>query len=558
MTAVPLDESKAAQARPRLRRASFEGSAREWDALCARFDDFTVNQSYAWGEGRRSDGWAVRRDLWVDESGEVCAAATVLRKRIYGLPLTYISRGPLVVQSGLPFPAVEARFAACIAGYRLGLRWGELLVCAVYPTAAEIGPEAIRRAGLLPLFPAHGELKYSSLVRLVERDALVHGASSDWRKLYRRSEGLLERVRESSSVEDLLRARALVARLERHKGFATTLSPGLLRAFGEARSRVFYLENERGEMVAALMLAIAGRRASRMMAGVAPDETRRHKGIGRVLEVAASRWAFDAGAASYDLEGMSPRNPGVTNFKIGMRGEPFMPHGTFAASRPAFLAALLSWARRRPWEEAAAAWRSSKAYFLGLAIRRLSGGRIAWRTIKLYRLELGGRAGPPVHPEVRPVFFDGFDRRNFQHQLGTVRALWSDFAGLRRGEKECCVLVGKEGFAVAYGFFYGRRLPLPEIGAELPLGESEAYISQCYVLPDYRGRGLYRQLLGQICAELGRRGVRAVLIASDAANRFSVRGIESAGFVETHRVAYRRIASWRIARWTSMRRASSG
>lgn len=544
-----LGKSARAQAALLFRRVPFHGSAQQWDELCARFDDFTVNQSYAWGEGRRSDGWDVRRDLWLDESGELCAAATVLRKRVYGVPLTYISRGPLVVQSGLPPSVAEARFAACTAAYRRGLRPGEVLVCAVYQTAAEIAPDAVHQAGLRPLFPAYGELKFSSLVRLDEPDALVRGASSDWRKLYRRSEGLLGRVRESSTVEDFLRARALVARLEAHKGFTTTLSPGLLRAFGEARSQLFYLENERGEMAAALMLAIAGRRASRLMAGVAPDETREHKGIGRVLEVAASRWAFSAGASWYDLEGMSPRNPGVTNFKVGMRGEAFMPHGTFAASRPAFLAAILSWAKRRPWREAIAAWRSSKSYFLGLAIRSLTGGRIAWRTIKIYRLELGERPEAPVRSEVRPVFFDGFDRRDFHHRLGTLRTLWRDFSELRRGEKECCVLLGKEGFAVAYGFFYGRRLPLPEIGAEFALPAGEAYISQCYVLPDYRGRRLYPHLLEQIGVELGRRGVRVVRIASDAANRSSIRGIERAGFVESHRAAYRRIGSWRVVRW---------
>ncbi len=549
MKREPLKAAPEGEAPPLLRRVPFEGTGREWDELCARFDDFTVNQSHAWGEGRRSDGWAVRRDLWLDPAGEICAAATALRKRLYGLPLTYISRGPLVVQSGLASSTIEARFVACIAAYRRALRRGEVLVCAVYQTAAEVGPDAIRSAGLRPLFPPHGELKFSALVRLDERDALLRGASSDWRKLFRRSEGLLGRIRESSDVEDFLRARALVARLEEHKGFTTALTPGLLRAFGKARSRIFLIENDRDEIMAALMLAIAGRRASRMMAGVAPDEAREHKGIGRVLEVAASRWAFDAGAWWYDLEGLSPRNPGVTNFKIGMRGEPFMPHGTLAASRPPFLAALLSWAKRRPWQEAVAAWRASKTYFLGLAIRRASAGRIVWRTIKLYRLELNGSAEARPQDDVRPVFLDQFDRRHFHHRLGTVRSLWTDCQGLRRGEKECCVLVGKEGFALAYGFFSTRRLPLPEIGAEYPLGADEAYISQCYVLPTYRGRGLYPRLLEQIGAELVRRGFRAVLIASDAANRPSIRGIERAGFVESRRVVYRRLGPWRSVRW---------
>ena len=533
-----------------LKRVDFQGSWEEWDILGSGFSDFTMNQSYAWGEGRKADGWSVSRDLWLGESGEVAGMATALRMRVRGVRLLYISRGPVVFRNGISPEVVEAGFEACISGYRASLRWGEVFVCVVYPSPGQISPDAIRESGLLPLFPASGEYDFSAIVHLKERDSLLQGASSNWRKLFRRSKALLDEVRSSDGTAMFLNARDLVAQLEEKKGFTTTLTPALIRAVARTRARLFYLESESGQMVAALLIALCGRRASRFLAGVAPGEARKHPGIGRVLEVAASRWAFDSGVYEYDLEGIGLRNPGVSDFKKGMRGHMFAISGTHVVSRPAILAQAYSALKRRQWSQARDIWRISKTYFGQLYLRRLSGRRLVWEGLRLYRRNLAEKLPAQQRPGYTLVCMDRFDRSAFEYRLSTVRHLWPRLLRLEPEVLEFCAVIDKEGLAAAYAFLAWKRAIIPEIDSEVPLKDGEVYIMDGYVLPEHRGQRLHSYMLDQICARLRRRGFRAALGAVNPANIPPRRNIERAGFVPAQDARFRKIGRWSSVRWT--------
>ena len=285
-----------------------------------------------------------------------------------------------------------------------------------------------------------------------------------------------------------------------------------------------------------------------LLTAVAAGETRTHPGIGRVLEVAVVRWAFEAGLREYDLEGLDPGQRGVWDFKTGMRGRLFASAGLHAASRPGLLAAALSYYRRRGWETPWLLWRSSRLYFLQSVVRRLTRGRLDKRTMLLYARPLEG-APPAGRPGFTVLVVDRFEREAFRYRLSTVRELWERAADVAPAERECVVLLGPDGYAAGYGFLGWRKAALPEIGATLDLPAEEAFISDCLILPEFRGKKLYAYLLDQMCAHARRRGATRVRIAVDAGNVPSVRGIEAAGFVREREAAYRRARSAREVRW---------
>jgi len=528
-----------------LTQVDFRGTREQWDAMCGEFSDFTVNQSYAWGEGRRPEGWSVARDVWQNGEGQVVAAATALRKRERGVRIVYLSRGPLVMRTGLPATEIERRFKLCIDGYRRRLKWGEVLVGEIYQSGAEISPPSLREAGLWPLFPTPGARAFSSLVQLNHNDALLAGASSNWRKLFRRSQELLDEVVSSSDPQQLLRARTLVARIEEEKNFRTTLTSELLGEVAASTTRLFYVEDDAGNMSAALLVAIRGSRASRLLAAVAPDEIRRHPGVGRVLEVSASRWAHDAGAKVYDLEGLSPRGSGVSDFKLGMRGELFTPGGLHAASRPAFLAAAYSLIKRRAWQTTLNTWRVSKAYFLQATSRRLTRGRTAWQRIRIYSRDMTARRTPEVRREVTTIILDRFDRGHFRHTLSSVPELWQHCQDLEPNVKECCVVVGKGGFALGYCFINWKGVPISELEVVFRLNDGEAYIYNGLVIPESRGMKLYPYILDQACLHARKHGAHTAIGVAHVGNAAALRGMEKVDFKFRREAKLVKLPGWK-------------
>lgn len=180
---------------------------------------------------------------------------------------------------------------------------------------------------------------------------------------------------------------------------------------------------------------------------------------------------------------------------------------------------------------------------------RLSGGRLALSRMRIYCRNLDENSAGEARPGFTLACLDHFDPQEFGYRLSTVRELWTDCMDLRPGSKECYVLFGKFGYAVGYGLVNWKQAALPEIETEFPVCEHEIYISNCYIIPESRGQKLYSYLLLQICGHARRRGARAATIAVNAANRPSVRGIESAGFVLKNEAVWIRVGRWRSLRW---------
>lgn len=77
-----------------------------------------------------------------------------------------------------------------------------------------------------------------------------------------------------------------------------------------------------------------------------------------------------------------------------------------------------------------------------------------------------------------------------------------------------------------------------EIAASIRPGEGEAYIWDCRTAPPFRRRGFYGDLLTQILADLGRRGLGRVWIATLERPSGGSRGVQRAGFHPVLRIRH--------------------
>ena len=109
-----------------------------------------------------------------------------------------------------------------------------------------------------------------------------------------------------------------------------------------------------------------------------------------------------------------------------------------------------------------------------------------------------------------------------------------------RAGARVCVLAENESI-LAYVWFHRPYHDEGDLGVRFALSAGELWLFDAMVRADQRGRGLYPTLLKGAASDLGREGVRRILIAVDIANRNSLRahgavGAEPVGVVSSLRV----------------------
>ncbi len=110
----------------------------------------------------------------------------------------------------------------------------------------------------------------------------------------------------------------------------------------------------------------------------------------------------------------------------------------------------------------------------------------------------------------------------------------------------------KEPSGEGYMAFYGEKIAgyawitykefyMDELNYAYPLREDEFFIYDCFVSPEFRGRGIYPAMLQAILRDYRVEGAyRRACIGVSSANRGSRRGVIKAGFREYSRITYRR------------------
>ncbi|MGH2687700.1 MAG: GNAT family N-acetyltransferase [Actinomycetota bacterium] len=101
----------------------------------------------------------------------------------------------------------------------------------------------------------------------------------------------------------------------------------------------------------------------------------------------------------------------------------------------------------------------------------------------------------------------------------------------------------REGRFACYGWVSTGSGCIGELEREFRLAQSEAYVWDCFTIPEHRRLGLYSALLSHIARTLRLEGMARLWIGTARANTASIRGFEAAGFAAVLEVLYVRAGS---------------
>lgn len=170
------------------------------------------------------------------------------------------------------------------------------------------------------------------------------------------------------------------------------------------------------------------------------------------------------------------------------------------------------------------------------------GVAFGYSRVCLWGISLPAEPRPDVGIACRPVDSSEADA------LATVMAMPQDAVLARQTWSRCYAgQVGDE--VLTSGWVSEVDTWVGEIAATIRPGEGEAYIWDCRTAPLFRRRGFYRDLLTQVMADLGRRGLGRAWIATLERTSGGYRGVKRAGFHPVLRIRYVQLGPlrwWRV------------
>lgn len=270
-----------------------------WDRFVQHHPSAHLLQTSGWGALKSRFGWRSEIITLSSASTSVEAGAQVLYRRVAGLTMAYVPRGPLTDWNdpSLTGALIEALIAAC-------RRQGALFL-KVEPELPDTGANRARLAsyGLRPS-PQTVQPPSSIVVDLCgDEDQILQRMKSKWRYNIRLAERRGVTVR-CAARGDLSVFNELMHTTGTRDGFAVH-SPGYYMAAFDLLTpdqAAFLLAEYEGEPVAALVVAITGQTAWYLWG--ASGERERNRMPNHALQWAAMRWARERGATRYDLWGI--------------------------------------------------------------------------------------------------------------------------------------------------------------------------------------------------------------------------------------------------------------
>ncbi|MDQ6770848.1 MAG: bifunctional aminotransferase class I/II-fold pyridoxal phosphate-dependent enzyme/GNAT family N-acetyltransferase [Gemmatimonadota bacterium] len=300
-------------------RAEWDGASRvQWQQWFARSERSNLLQSWAYGEAKaETSNWRVTRGVFFRHDEEL-ALVQVLRRRVGGIVMTRINRGPLLLKPLLDY---EER-----AIWRELARFGKLHRGSVLSAA----PELMLSGASLFLMDELGFRQFSPLswesvwVDLdVALNVLRARIEGKWRNMLSASEktGMsLEVSADDESFEWLI---AHYQGLMQEKGF-TGPSPELLASLRQnlrdSDQLIVLRAVHGGEAVAAIALALHGTSATYLLGwnGTAGRKLKANQYLLWQAIIHLQR----SGLRWLDLGGISEeQTPGIADFKLGLGGE---------------------------------------------------------------------------------------------------------------------------------------------------------------------------------------------------------------------------------------------
>ncbi len=274
-------------------------TAAAWDCFVEQHPDAHLLQSSQWAALKSRFGWHQELITVADDAGSIRAGALLLYRRVAGLTMAYVPRGPLVDWQDAH---TTTRLLAAI-DHACRLRGAAFLK--IEPSL----PATPSNHALLATYgfqPSPQTVQPPSTILLDIRGdeaALLNGMKSKWRYNIRLAERRGITVRTATRA-DLPAFHALMQATGSRDGFAVHSADYYAAAFDlfTPERAAFLLAEYEGEVVAALVVACLGPTAIYLWG--ASGDRERQRMPNHALQWAALRWARERGATHYDFWGI--------------------------------------------------------------------------------------------------------------------------------------------------------------------------------------------------------------------------------------------------------------
>ena len=319
--------------------------ARAWDNALLALPNPHILQSWAWGEFKIRHGWRATRLLF-KEGGETVAAASVLRRKLPGLPVSilYVPKGPALDwhRAGMAEQVVQELASLARRERALFIKIDpDIHYSADVP---DFSPRPAQATGTGEMLRSQGwrasaeQIQFRNTLLIdLERseDELLAGMKQKTRynvRLAARRGVSVRSIGAGSSLAERDAALSLFYQLYaetgRRDGFIIRPPEYYRDAWGsfvEGGFAQLFLAEFEGEALAGLMLFVFGPTAWYMYGASSNRERKRMPNY--LLQWEAIRWAREQGCTLYDLWGapddLDESDPmwGVVRFKLGLGGE---------------------------------------------------------------------------------------------------------------------------------------------------------------------------------------------------------------------------------------------
>jgi lipid II:glycine glycyltransferase (peptidoglycan interpeptide bridge formation enzyme) len=314
----------------------WNGTAEEWDGLLQRFPDYTVYQSYPWGEHRARFGWLALR-LVVQDGVDVTAMAQILIRR-YPLKIgvVWIPGGPLgdIDLWGENFQ----RAIRVVTGVRF-----------LYCRLNSMRPHTVKdEFNLTSLGWRRSAYPLNSGLSLVYQPALAEDvrltqASGNWRHNLRRSfkRGLHVYLWQNPDPNEMMKAYNSMQELKQLNAQTSHQEiESLIKEFSE-RCLLVRCDDENGNFLALRGALVCCGKAWDMFAVATPDGRKVYASHAAFWEL--MKLCGDHNVQWYDMSGVDPvNNRGVYDFKKGTGAQDLQYLGEWEYAKPSVFGLLAS------------------------------------------------------------------------------------------------------------------------------------------------------------------------------------------------------------------------
>lgn len=323
----------------------------DWTGIISEFQDLSLMQTWEFGEAKARTGpWEVERTIFLEDDRLIGAAQAMVRPLPWlGGGLVWINRGPLWRRE--PDSAPPSFSARLVELRRYWVEERGMYLCLAPPLLAEEADSSWGKAPGYRLIP--GTTGWSSAIIDLSGsvEQLRQGLSKNWRKQLNKAERSGVRCvagRSADLFENFLNS--YTAQLA-SKEIDTNLTPQLLKELQHLlpeERKMWVFEGRYGdEPLGSLLVAGYGNTCILLALGLNAKGREVHGGY--LMHWQALVKMKELGYRRLDLGGVDSRRtlPGILQFKLGLRGEPYQLVSQLDACGRGWLSRAIRWYVRR-------------------------------------------------------------------------------------------------------------------------------------------------------------------------------------------------------------------